>query len=40
MPFGANLMGRAFEETELFQVSYELEQITGLANIYVKGGNK
>lgn len=40
MPFGANLMGRAFEETELFQVSYELEQITGLANIYAKGGNK
>ncbi len=40
MPFGANLMGRAFEEKELFQVSYELEQITGLANIYAKGGNK
>lgn len=40
MPFGANLMGRAFEETELFQVAYELEQITGLANIYAKGGNK
>ena len=38
MPFGANLMGRAFEEEELFQVSYELEQITGLANIYAKGG--
>ena len=40
MPFGANLMGRAFEEKELFQVSYDLEQITGLANIYAKGGNK
>ena len=40
MPFGANLMGRAFEETELFKVSYELEQITGLANIYAKGGEK
>ena len=40
MPFGANLMGRAFEETELFQVSYELEQVTGLANIYAKGGRK
>ena len=38
MPFGANLMGRAFEEEDLFQVSYELEQITGLANIYAKGG--
>ena len=40
MPFGANLMGRAFEEKELFQVSYDLEQITGLANIYAKGGEK
>ena len=40
MPFGANLMGRAFEEKELFKVSYELEQITGFANIYAKGGNK
>ena len=40
MPFGANLMGRAFEETQLFQVSYELEQITGLANIWAKGGDK
>ena len=39
MPFGANLMGRAFEETALFQVSYELEQVTGLANICAKGGN-
>ena len=37
MPFGANLMGRAFEEVKLFQIAYELEQITGLANIYVKG---
>ena len=40
MPFGANLMGRAFEETELFQAAFELEQITGLANIYAKGGSK
>ena len=40
MPFGANLMGRAFEETELFQVSYELEHITGLANICAEGGRK
>ena len=39
MPFGANLMGRAFEETALFQVSYELEQVTGLANICAKGEN-
>ena len=40
LPFGANLMGRAFEEKELFQVAYELEQITGLANIYAKGGKQ
>ena len=40
LPFGANLMGRAFDEKGLFQVAYELEQITGLANIYAKGGRK
>ena len=40
MPFGANLMGRAFEEVSLFQTSYEIEQITGLANIYAKGGRE
>ena len=40
MPFGANITGRAFEETALFQVAYNLEQITGLANIVAKGGNK
>ena len=40
MPFGANLMGRAFDEVGVFQVAYELEQITGLANIYAKGGRK
>lgn len=37
MPFGANLMGRAFKEKELLQVSYDLEKITGLANIFAKG---
>lgn len=37
MPFGANIMGRAFEEKELFQVSYDLEKITGLADIVAKG---
>ena len=40
MPFGANLMGRAFDEVGLFQVAYDLEQITGLANICAKGGRK
>lgn len=37
MPFGANIMGRAFEEKELFQVSYDLEKISGLADIVAKG---
>lgn len=37
MPFGANIMGRAFEEKEIFQVSYDLEKITGLADIVAKG---
>ena len=40
MPFGANLMGRAFDEVGVFQVAHELEQITGLANIYAKGDKK
>ena len=33
-------MGRAFDEVGLFQVAYDLEQITGLANICAKGGRK
>lgn len=40
MPFGANLMGRAFEETELLKAAQELENITGFANIFAKGGRK
>lgn len=40
MPFGANLMARAFEEVELFKAANDLEQITGLANIVAEGGNK
>lgn len=40
MPFGANLMGRAFEESNLFQAAYALEQVTGLANVYAKGEEK
>lgn len=40
MPFGANITGRVFEETKLFQIAYELEQITGLANIIAKGEEK
>ncbi len=40
MPFGANLMGRAFEECELLKAANELEKVTGLANIVAKGGRK
>lgn len=37
MPFGGNIMGRAFDEESLFQISYDLENITGLKNITAKG---
>jgi len=40
MPFGANLMGRAFEENNLFKAAFDLEKVTGLANIYANGGRK
>ena len=40
MPFGANLMGRAFEEVELFKAANDLEKITGLANVCAEGGDK
>lgn len=40
MPFGANFMGRAFEETRLFQIAYQLEKITGLGNVVAKGGEE
>lgn len=40
MPFGANLMGRAFDETELLKAAQELENITGFANVFAKGGRK
>ena len=42
LPFGANLMGRAFEEKALFQAAEAVEQITGLNNLSVlnkKEGN-
>ena len=42
LPFGANLMGRAFEEMALFQAAEAVEQITGLNNLSVlnkKEGN-
>ncbi|MBP5091265.1 MAG: Asp-tRNA(Asn)/Glu-tRNA(Gln) amidotransferase subunit GatA [Bacilli bacterium] len=42
LPFGANIMGRAFEEKDLFQAAKALEGITGLAGLSVlnkKEGN-
>ena len=33
MPFGANVMGRAFEETKVFNVAKAIENIVGLANM-------
>ena len=36
LPFGANVMARAFEEAKLFQISEKIEQITGLKNLNAK----
>lgn len=33
MPFGANVMGRAFEEVKVFNVAKAIENIVGLANM-------
>lgn len=33
MPFGANVMGRAFEEAKVFNVAKAIENIVGLANM-------
>ena len=37
MPFGVNVMGKAFDEVGVFQLSYEIEKITGLKNLVAKG---
>ena len=37
MPFGANIMGRAFDEKGVFQMAYKVEETTGLKNIIAKG---
>ena len=37
MPFGVNLMGRAFEEKDVLKMSYEIEKLTGLKNLIAKG---
>ena len=33
MPFGANVMGRAFEEANVFNIAKAIENITGLRNM-------
>ena len=33
MPFGANMMGRAFEEAKVFNIGKAIENIVGLANM-------
>lgn len=40
MPFGANIMAKAFDEVGVFQLAYEVEKITGLKNIVAKGENE
>ena len=37
MPFGVNVMGKAFDEVGVFQLSYEIEKITGLKDLIAKG---
>lgn len=37
MPFGVNVMGRAFDEVGVLKLSYEIEKLTGLKNLCAKG---
>ena len=37
LPFGANVMGRAFEDDKVFQLSKAIENHTGLRGVYAKG---
>ena len=37
LPFGANVMGKAFDEVGVFKLSYQIEKITGLKNLCAKG---
>lgn len=39
MPFGVNVMGKAFAEAEVFQIANAIEKQTGLKNISVKKVN-
>ncbi len=40
LPFGANLTGRAFEESLIFNIAYKLEEHTNLRNLSSKKGEK
>lgn len=37
LPFGANVMGKAFEDAKVLNVAYKLEEHTSLRGIYAKG---
>ena len=37
LPFGANVMGRAFEDAKVLNVAYKIEEHTSLRGIYAKG---
>ncbi len=37
LPFGANVMGRVFEDDRVFQLSKAIENHTGLRGVYAKG---
>ena len=37
LPFGANVMGRVFEDDKVFQLSKAIENKTGLRGVYAKG---
>ena len=37
LPFGVNVMARAFDEVNMFKVAYEIESYTGLKNLIAKG---
>ena len=37
MPFGVNVMGKAFDEVGVLKLAYQIEKITGLKNLVAKG---
>lgn len=37
LPFGANVMGKAFDEVGVLELSYEIEKLTGYKNVVAKG---